>query len=81
MLEFRTFFSALRMNEIAREILPVNLEEEMRQADDFAVGILTEDEQRQLVKLLEGVRAGQRRGNAPILDELADDRPAAAPID
>ena len=58
-----------------------DLEEEMREADDFAVGILTEDEQRQLVKLLEGVRAGQRRGNAPILDELADDRPAAAPVD
>jgi DNA-binding MarR family transcriptional regulator len=31
----------------------------MKEADDAAVGVLTEDEQRMLVKLLEGVRARQ----------------------
>lgn len=36
------------------------LEEEMREADEIAVGNLTEPEQKQLLKLLEGVRAGHR---------------------
>jgi MarR family transcriptional regulator, organic hydroperoxide resistance regulator len=36
------------------------IDEDMKKADDAAVGNLTEDEQRQLVRLLEGVRAGQR---------------------
>jgi MarR family transcriptional regulator, organic hydroperoxide resistance regulator len=36
------------------------LEEEMREADEIAVGNLTEPEQKQLLKLLEGVRSGHR---------------------
>ncbi len=47
-----------------------DLEEEMRHADDYAVGSLTDDQQRQLIRLLEGVRAGHRRGNAPIHEAL-----------
>jgi DNA-binding MarR family transcriptional regulator len=58
-----------------------DLEEEMRHADDYAVGSLTEDEQRQLIKLLEGVRAGHRRGNAPIHETLTGHGPAATPAD
>ena len=42
------------------------LDEEMRRADDVAVGTLDEGQQRQLIKLLEGVRAVHRAGNAPI---------------
>ncbi len=42
------------------------LDEEMRRADDVAVGTLDESQQRQLIKLLEGVRAVHRAGNAPI---------------
>ena len=37
-----------------------DLEAAMRKADDVAVGTLTEDEQRQLLKLLEGARASMR---------------------
>ena len=36
------------------------LEVAMREADDLAVGSLNEEEQRQLLKLLEGVRSGMR---------------------
>jgi len=36
---------------------------------------------RQLLKLLEGVRAGQRRGNTPIDSALMDDGPPASPTD
>jgi len=36
------------------------LEEEMREADEIAIGTLTEPEQKQLLKLLEGVRSGHR---------------------
>jgi ATP-dependent protease Clp ATPase subunit len=36
------------------------LDAAMKQADDVAVGALTDDEQRALIKLLEGVRARQR---------------------
>lgn len=36
------------------------LEEEMREADEIAVGNLSEPEQKQLLKLLEGVRSGHR---------------------
>ncbi|MEO7086020.1 MAG: MarR family transcriptional regulator [Gemmatimonadaceae bacterium] len=36
------------------------LDEEMRQADEIAVGNLSDDEQRHLLELLEGVRAGHR---------------------
>ncbi|MEP6493983.1 MAG: MarR family transcriptional regulator [bacterium] len=36
------------------------LEEEMREADEIAVGSLSELEQTQLLKLLEGVRSGHR---------------------
>ena len=49
-----------------------DLEEEMRRADDFAVGSLNDDEQRQLIKLLEGVRTPHRRGNAPIHETLTN---------
>ena len=58
-----------------------DLEEEMRRADDYAVGNLTEDEQGELIKLLEGVRAGHRRGNSPIHEALTDRGPAATPAD
>jgi len=57
------------------------LEEEMRHADDYAVGNLTDDEQRQLIKLLEGVRSGHRRGNAPIHEALTGHGPASTPAD
>src|SRR6476646_5940662 len=46
------------------------LDEETRQADEMAVGNLDEMEQRQLIKLLEGVRAVHRSGNAPIDSSL-----------
>jgi len=36
------------------------LEVEMRKADDVAVGSLSDEEQRQLLKLLDGVRSGLR---------------------
>jgi DNA-binding MarR family transcriptional regulator len=36
------------------------LEVAMREADDIAVGSLSDDEQRQLLKLLEGARSGMR---------------------
>ena len=36
------------------------LEEEMREADEVAVGNLSDAEQKQLLKLLEGVRSGHR---------------------
>jgi DNA-binding MarR family transcriptional regulator len=36
------------------------LEEEMREADEIAVGNLSDAEQKQLLKLLEGVRSGHR---------------------
>ncbi len=42
------------------------LDEEMRTADDTAVGNLSETEQQQLMKLLDGIRAGHRSGDAPI---------------
>lgn len=43
-----------------------HLDEAMRQADDQVVGDLEDSEQRQLLRLLERVRAGQRRGETPI---------------
>jgi DNA-binding MarR family transcriptional regulator len=58
-----------------------DLEEEMRRADDFAVGNLSDEEQQALITLLEGVRAGHRRGNAPIHETLTGHGPAAAPAD
>ena len=60
------------------------LDEEMRRADDVAVGTLDEAQQRQLIKLLEGVRAVHRAGNAPIDSALVgrgDNGPASAPTD
>lgn len=65
------------------EIL-AQLDEEMRRADDMAVGTLDDAEQRQLIKLLEGVRAVHRSGNAPIDSALVgrgDGGPASAPTD
>jgi DNA-binding MarR family transcriptional regulator len=57
------------------------LDEEMRQADEMAVGNLNDIEQRQLVKLLEGVRAVHRAGAEPIDGALTGRGPAAAPGD
>ena len=58
------------------------LDEEMRKADEVAVGNLSDAEQRQLLKLLEGVRAGQRAGSEPIDRALTGRaRPATAPGD
>ncbi len=62
------------------------LDEEMRQADEMAVGNLDDNQQRQLVKLLEGVRAVHRAGATPIDKSLtsgrsADGRPGSAPTD
>ena len=65
------------------EIL-AQLDEEMRRADDMAVGTLDDAQQRQLIKLLEGVRAVHRSGNAPIDSSLVgrgDGGPASAPTD
>src|SRR6187549_403739 len=59
MLEFRTFFSALRMNEIAREILPVNLEDEMRQSYlDYAMSVIVG---RALPDVRDGLKPVHRR--------------------
>ncbi len=57
------------------------LDEDMKRADETAVGNLSEDEQRQLLKLLEGVRAGQRSGDAPIDSALMGRGPARVPAD
>jgi MarR family transcriptional regulator, organic hydroperoxide resistance regulator len=57
------------------------LDEEMRKADEIAVGNLNDAEQRQLVKLLEGVRTAHRAGNAPIDQSLTDHGPATSPAD
>jgi MarR family transcriptional regulator, organic hydroperoxide resistance regulator len=60
------------------------LDEEMRRADDMAVGTLDDAQQRQLIKLLEGVRAVHRSGNAPIDRALVgrgDGGPASTPTD
>ena len=48
------------------------LDVDMQLADETAAGNLTDSEQRQLLKLLEGVRAGQRRGDTPIDSSLTD---------
>src|SRR6478735_11379023 len=59
MLEFRTFFSALRMNEIAREILHVNLEDEMRQSYlDYAMSVIVG---RALPDVRDGLKPVHRR--------------------
>jgi DNA-binding MarR family transcriptional regulator len=55
------------------------LDEAMRRADDEVVGDLNDAEQRALLKLLERVRAGQRRGEAPIDAALTGRGPASAP--
>lgn len=55
------------------------LDEAMRRADDEVVGDLDEAEQRDLLELLERVRAGQRRGETPIDEALTGRGPAAAP--
>ena len=57
------------------------LDAEMRKADDIAVGNLNETEQRQLVKLLEGVRAAHRAGSEPIDRALTAHGPAGTPAD
>jgi len=57
------------------------LDEEMREADEVAVGSLDEEEQRQLLKLLEGVRARHRAGRAPIDGALTGRGPASVPGD
>jgi len=57
------------------------LDVDMRMADETAAGNLTDSEQRQLLKLLEGVRAGQRRGNTPIDSSLTDGGPPGSPTE
>lgn len=57
------------------------LDVEMREADEIAVGSLTEPEQRQLLKLLEGVRARHRAGRAPIDGALTGRGPATEPAE
>ena len=57
------------------------LDVDMRLADETAAGILSDSEQRQLLKLLEGVRANQRRGDTPIDSSLTDDGPPGSPTD
>jgi DNA gyrase subunit A len=59
MLEFRTFFRALSMNVIAREILPVNLEEEMRRSYlDYAMSVIVG---RALPDVRDGLKPVHRR--------------------
>lgn len=55
------------------------LDEAMRRADDEVVGDLDEAEQRHLLKQLERVRAGQRRGQTPIDAALTGRGPATTP--
>jgi DNA-binding MarR family transcriptional regulator len=55
------------------------LDEAMRRADDEVVGDLDDSDQRELLKLLERVRSGQRRGRTPIDAALTGRGPAAAP--
>lgn len=57
------------------------LDVDMRLADETAAGSLSDSEQRQLLKLLEGVRATQRRGDTPIDSSLMDDGPPGSPTD
>jgi DNA-binding MarR family transcriptional regulator len=57
------------------------LDEDMKHADETAVGNLTDEQQRQLLKLLEGVRAGQRSGAEPIDSALTGRGPARVPAD
>ncbi len=59
MIEFGTFFRPLRMNEIAREILPVNLEDEMRQSYlDYAMSVIVG---RALPDVRDGLKPVHRR--------------------
>lgn len=57
------------------------LDEEMRRADDVAVGTLDDTQQRQLIKLLEGVRAVHQAGTIPIDRALVGRGPVAAPTE
>jgi DNA-binding MarR family transcriptional regulator len=57
------------------------LDEDMRLADETAVGNLSDAEQRQLLKLLEGVRAGQRSGAEPIDSALTGRGPTGVPAE
>src|SRR6187549_51047 len=59
MLEFRHLFSGPSMNEIAREILPVNLEDEMRQSYlDYAMSVIVG---RALPDVRDGLKPVHRR--------------------
>jgi len=68
------------ITEKGLEIL-TTLDEEMRQADEVAVGSLTDAEQRQLLKLLEGVRAVHRAGANPLDGALTGRGPGSPPAD
>jgi MarR family transcriptional regulator, organic hydroperoxide resistance regulator len=57
------------------------LDEEMRQADEMAVGNLDDEQQRQLIKLLEGVRVVHRAGATPIDRSLTSAGPGSSPTD
>jgi len=63
-----------------RDVLE-QLDEEMRRADDLAVGTLDDAQQRLLIKLLEGVRAVHRAGNTPIDHALVDGGPGSSPAE
>jgi DNA-binding MarR family transcriptional regulator len=56
------------------------LDEEMRKADEMAVGNLDDAQQRELVKLLEGVRA-VHRANSPIDGALTGRGPGSSPVE
>lgn len=68
------------ITEKGLEVL-TTLDEEMRKADEMAVGSLTDAEQRELVKLLEGVRAVHRTGSGPIDGALTGREPGTSPAD
>lgn len=57
------------------------LDEEMRRADDMAVGDLSDAEQNDLIALLDRVRSGHRRGSAPIDRALVGRGPLTAPTE
>jgi DNA-binding MarR family transcriptional regulator len=68
------------ITERGNEVLG-KLDVDMRLADETAAGNLSDSEQRQLLKLLEGVRAGQRRGDIPIDVSLTDGGPPDFPTE
>ena len=68
------------ITQVGLDVL-AKLDEDMKKADETAVGNLSDSEQRQLLKLLEGVRAGQRSGGEPIDEELTRRGPTGVPAE